>query len=165
MMRLWTFDVCELRDRRILKPRKRRKRHKQFLRFEHKPEAMRRDVRHFNVQSACARHRGYHLRVSGSTLQPPESGGHATIILRQFDARFKPKFGLPIGAIYMHVQPRFLAGEEKEPESVFAKNRRAQDLLPTPLKCVRTIRVSSLRYLWSIQRKETGPRPRLTPPR
>jgi hypothetical protein len=36
----------------------------------------------------------------------------------------------------VHVHPQFLAGEEKETESVFTKNRRAQGLFPTALNVV-----------------------------
>src|SRR6266705_5596586 len=55
VVRLRTFDVNELRDRSVLEPGKFRKRHEQLLRPEHQPEAVSRDVRHLNVESACAR--------------------------------------------------------------------------------------------------------------
>src|SRR5256885_12337146 len=42
-----------------------RKRDEQLLRTEHQP-AVSRDVRYLNVQSACARQHGCHVRVSGS---------------------------------------------------------------------------------------------------
>jgi hypothetical protein len=67
-------------------------------------------------------------RFSGPNLAVVQA-----IILRQFDARFKPKLRLPIGAIYVYVHPQFFAREEKEPESVFTKDRWAQDHFPTAL--------------------------------
>jgi hypothetical protein len=48
------------------------------------------------------------------------------MILRQFNGGLKPEFGLTIGMVDVDVQPCFLPGEEKEPESVFAEDGRAQ---------------------------------------
>ncbi len=50
------------------------------------------------------------------------------VILRQFDLRLKPELRFPVCVMHMHVEPRFLAGEEKEPESILAKDCRAQGL-------------------------------------
>ena len=50
------------------------------------------------------------------------------VILRQFDLRLKPELRFPISAMHVHVEPGFLAREEEEPESVLAKDRRAQGL-------------------------------------
>ena len=51
------------------------------------------------------------------------------VILRQFDLWLKPEFRFAICVMHVHVEPGFLARKEKEPESVFAKDRRAQGLL------------------------------------
>ena len=50
------------------------------------------------------------------------------VILRQFNLRLKPELRFPVSMMHMHVKPGFLAREEKEPESVLAKDRRAQGL-------------------------------------
>ena len=50
------------------------------------------------------------------------------VILRQFNLRLNPELRLAICVVHMHVEPGFLAREEKEPEAVFAKDRRAQGL-------------------------------------
>jgi len=52
------------------------------------------------------------------------------VILRQFNRGLKPELRLPVGVMHMHMKPGFLAREEKEPESVFAKNCRAHGLFP-----------------------------------
>lgn len=44
-------------------------------------------------------------------------------ILRQFDGRLKPELHLPVCAVGVDMHPQFLAGEEVEAESTFAKNR------------------------------------------
>ena len=44
-----------------------------------------------------------------------------TVILRQFNLRLNSEFGFPIGVMHMHVEPGFLAREEKESESTFTK--------------------------------------------
>jgi hypothetical protein len=51
------------------------------------------------------------------------------IILRQFKCGLKPEFRFPICVMHVHVEPGFLAREEKEPESILAKDCRAQELL------------------------------------
>jgi hypothetical protein len=50
------------------------------------------------------------------------------IILRQFDLRLKAEFRFPVGVVYVHVEPGLLSREEKEPESILAKDCRTQDL-------------------------------------
>ena len=50
------------------------------------------------------------------------------VILRQFDLRLKPEFRFPVRVMNVHVEPGLLAREEKEPESVLAKDCRAQGL-------------------------------------
>jgi len=52
------------------------------------------------------------------------------IILRQFNLRLKPEFRFPVGVVHVHVEPGLLSREEKEPESVLAKNCRAHGLFP-----------------------------------
>jgi hypothetical protein len=51
------------------------------------------------------------------------------VILRQFNLRLKPELRFAIRVVYMHVKPGFLTREEKEPESVLAKDCRAQGLV------------------------------------
>jgi len=50
------------------------------------------------------------------------------IILRQFNLRLKPELRFAVRVVHVHVEPGFLARKEKEPESVLAKDRRAQRL-------------------------------------
>ena len=50
------------------------------------------------------------------------------VILRQFNLRLKPELRFPVSMMHMHVKSGFLAREEKESESVLAKDRRAQGL-------------------------------------
>ena len=50
------------------------------------------------------------------------------VILRQFNLRLNPELRLAICVVHMHVEPRFLAREEKETESILAKDSRAQGL-------------------------------------
>jgi hypothetical protein len=57
------------------------------------------------------------------------------IILRQFKRGLKPEFRLPICVMHVHVEPGFLAGEEEEPESILAKDCRAQGLFLRQLTC------------------------------
>jgi|SRR3990172_7719259 len=61
----------------------------------------------------------FNHRPNGPQLPIVES-----VILRQFNGRFKPEFGLPIRAVYVHVHARLLTREEKEPEPTFPENRR-----------------------------------------
>jgi len=51
------------------------------------------------------------------------------VILRQFDLGLKPELCLSVGAMHVHMKPGFLAGEEKEPETIFAQDCRAQKLV------------------------------------
>jgi len=51
------------------------------------------------------------------------------VILRQFDLRLKPELRLSVCAMHMDMHARFLAREEKEPESILAKDRRTQGLV------------------------------------
>ena len=124
---LGALDICELGDWSVLEPRKLREGYEQFLGPQHEPEAVIRDVRNFNVQSACARQHGCHVRVSGPMLRPLE------LILRQFNGWLKPELRFPIGVMHVHMEPGFLAREEKETETVFAKDSRAQGLLSRQL--------------------------------
>ena len=57
------------------------------------------------------------------------------VILRQFNLRLKPELRFAVGVVHMHVKPRFLAREEKEPESTFAKDCRAQAPFLRQLTC------------------------------
>jgi hypothetical protein len=66
------------------------------------------------------------------------------IILRRYDLRFKPGLCFPVRAIDVHVQTRFLAREEKEPESVLAKDIRAQGLFFQHLNGAKLVMVHSL---------------------
>lgn len=50
------------------------------------------------------------------------------LILRQINHRLKPEFRFPVRVMHVHVEPRFLAREEKEPESTLAEDCRAQEL-------------------------------------
>jgi len=50
------------------------------------------------------------------------------VILRQFNRGLKPELRLPVCVMHVHVKPGFLAREEEEPESVLAKDCRAQEL-------------------------------------
>ena len=59
------------------------------------------------------------------------------IILRQFDLRLKPEFRFPAGVVHMDVEPGLFAREEKEPESVLAKDCRAQGLFFQHLTSIR----------------------------
>ena len=45
------------------------------------------------------------------------------VILRQFNLRLKPELRFPARVVHMDVEPGLLAREEKEPESVLAKER------------------------------------------
>jgi hypothetical protein len=51
------------------------------------------------------------------------------VILRQFDLRLKPELRLSVCAMHVDMRARFLAREEKEPESILAKDRRTQGLV------------------------------------
>jgi hypothetical protein len=51
------------------------------------------------------------------------------VILRQFNLRLKPELRFPVRVVHVDVKAGFLAREEKEPESVLAKDCRAQGLL------------------------------------
>ena len=55
------------------------------------------------------------------------------VILRQFNRWLNPELRFPVGVMYMHVEPGFLARKEKESESVLAKDSRAQELFPRQL--------------------------------
>jgi len=55
------------------------------------------------------------------------------VILPQFNGGLKPELRLPIRVMHVHMKPGFLAREEKEPESVLAKDRRAQGLFSRQL--------------------------------
>ena len=48
------------------------------------------------------------------------------IILRQFNLRLKPELRFALGMVHMNVQSGFLTREEKEPEPILTKDRRAQ---------------------------------------
>lgn len=54
-------------------------------------------------------------------LRRPNLAVVQDVILRQFDQRLKPELSFPIGMIHVHVEPWFLAREEKEPEAILAK--------------------------------------------
>lgn len=43
-------------------------------------------------------------------------------VLGQCDVWLKPEFGFPFRMIDVHMQTRFFAGEEKEPETMRAEN-------------------------------------------
>ena len=49
-----------------------------------------------------------------------------TVILRQFNLRLKPELRFPVRVVHVDVKAGFLTREEKEPESVLAKDSRAQ---------------------------------------
>ena len=51
-----------------------------------------------------------------------------SVILRQFNRWLKPELRFPICVMHVHMEPGFLAREEKETETVFAKDSRAQGL-------------------------------------
>jgi hypothetical protein len=51
------------------------------------------------------------------------------VILRQFNLRAKPELRFAVGVVHVDVKPGFLAREEKEPESILAKDRRAHGLI------------------------------------
>jgi len=50
------------------------------------------------------------------------------VILRQFNLRLKPVFRFSVSMMHVHVEPRLLAREEKEPKSALAKDCRTQEL-------------------------------------
>lgn len=62
------FDVQNLADRDIAKPRKFGERQKQFFIGQQQPEAMLRNIGYFNLGSACAKRYGCHFHA-------PEPGG------------------------------------------------------------------------------------------
>src|SRR5690242_10549101 len=130
VVRLRTFDVRELRDRSVLEPGKFRKRHKQLLRLQHHPEAVSRNVRHLNVESACARQHGCHVRVSGSAPRPPEFGGRSGHNSAPVRSAAQARTRFAVCAMHVDMHARFLAREEKEPESSLAKDRRTQGSRP-----------------------------------
>ncbi len=70
MIRRRALHVQELSNGSVPEPWEIRKRHEQFLCLEQQPEAMFRDVRNLNFQSACAKRQGVPLRVCAPDLQP-----------------------------------------------------------------------------------------------
>ncbi len=52
-----------------------------------------------------------------------------SVILRQFNRRLKPELRLPICMMHVNVKPGLLAREEKETESILAKDSRAQGIV------------------------------------
>ena len=75
---------------------------------------------------------------------PDQSFGHPNlavvqaVILRQFNLRLKPELRFAVRVVHMYVKAGFLAREEKEPESVLAKDRWAQGLLSRQLTSAAT---------------------------
>jgi len=66
--------------------------------------------------------------VSEQSLGRPNLAVVQPVILRQFDLRLKPEFRFPVGVVHVHVEPGLLSREEKEPESILAKDCRTQGL-------------------------------------
>jgi hypothetical protein len=63
--------------------------------------------------------------VPDQSLGRPNLAVVQAVILRQFNLRLKPELRFAVGVV-LHVKPGFLAREEEEPESILAKDRRAQ---------------------------------------
>jgi len=59
-------------------------------------------------------------KTKGFTDFPARKAG----VLRQFDGRLKPEFGLTILPLDMHMHSRLFPREEVEPEPAFTENRR-----------------------------------------
>jgi hypothetical protein len=119
------LDIHQFPDRRGSEPRKVRERNKQFFLAEQQPKTVSGDVGNLSHRSAWPRRYGTHLHVPQSRFVSTNLPITQTVVLCQFNGGFKPKLGLAVRTLYMHMHPRFFAREEVKPETVFPMNGRA----------------------------------------
>src|SRR5881397_1230234 len=124
---VWTLKLHsdQFANTSIFEPRKLLKRNKALSFSNQNPKPMTRDVRDLNfLRNGCSTLAGCHLRAPESIATLPSRRAPLNRSSEPVQLAAQARIGLTIGAINVHMQPRFFAGEKIEAEWALAKHRR-----------------------------------------